>query len=296
MGQPQRAAAPRETRTPACIRGRRGLEGRCGTIPRYSWINGPANSPQTSACPTLVSDMLQAETIASARASDGTEFELVRRDEEWMVRVGGMVLMSSRMHHSEEALAARALERAPRATSVLVGGLGLGFTLRAVLDRVSEDTKVTVAELLPSLVDWNREHVAALAGRPLEDRRCEVVVGDVFALIQRSRAAFDVILLDVDNGPVALSYAKNQRLYSDHGVRACAMALRPHGVLAVWSSGPSARFERRLAGAGFKVEALRESARKGSRGTHVVFLAEWGADKPAARPLRQARNRTAARK
>ncbi|HYO98278.1 MAG TPA: MnmC family methyltransferase [Polyangiaceae bacterium] len=218
--------------------------------------------------------MLEPGIIDTVQLGDGTEFVLARRGEEWVVRVGGRVLMSSRMHDSEEALAEYAIDRAPEPTSVLVGGLGLGFTLRAVLDRVPEDTKVVVAELVPNLVDWNRMHVGELAGHPLSDPRCEVIVGDVYDTIKRSSRSFDVILLDVDNGPIALSQAKNQRLYSEHGVRACHRALRPHGILAIWSAGPNARFERRLAAAGFDVEVTRVAARSGSRARHVLFLAE----------------------
>jgi spermidine synthase len=218
--------------------------------------------------------MLESQTIDSARIASGGEFVLARHDEEWIVRVDGRVLMSSRMHDSEEALAEHALERCHDPLSVLVGGLGLGFTLRAVLDRVPADTRVTVAELVPELVGWNRTHLAELNDHALDDPRCHVVVGDVFDTIKRSPRGFDVILLDVDNGPIALSSAKNQRLYSDYGVRACHQALSPEGVLAVWSSGPNARFERRMAASGFHVDVLRVAARKGSRARHVIFMGE----------------------
>jgi spermidine synthase len=219
--------------------------------------------------------MIESQTIESARVEGGSEFVLARHDQEWIVRVDGRVLMSSRMHDSEEALAEHALERCDDARSVLVGGLGLGFTLRAVLDRVEPDTRVVVAELVPQLVSWNRTHLAELNDHPLDDERCEVVVGDVYDTIKHSPRTFDVILLDVDNGPVALSSAKNQRLYSEYGVRACYQALRQGGVLAVWSSGPNARFERRLSAAGFGVvDVLRVAARKGSRARHVIFMAE----------------------
>jgi spermidine synthase len=218
--------------------------------------------------------MHEEQVVATARTKDGTEFEVVRCADEWAVRVGGMILMSSSAHHSEEALAARAIERAGEANTILVGGLGLGFTLRAVLDRVSPNAQVTVAELLPSLVEWNRQYFGPLAQHPLDDPRCQVVVGDVLELIQRSRTTFDVILLDVDNGPMALSHPRNQRIYSDYGLRASRAVLSSNGVLAIWSASPSARFERSLARAGFKVQVLRESAREGERGTHVVFLAE----------------------
>lgn len=218
--------------------------------------------------------MLESEMVDSVTLADGTEFVLARRDDEWVVRAGGMLLMSSRMHHSEEELAALALTRVTQPRSVLVGGLGLGYTLRAVLDRTDEQTRVTIAELVPAVVEWNRTHVRALAGNPLVDPRANVVVGDVFETIARSQRAFDVILLDVDNGPVGLSQARNQRLYGYRGVRSCLAALRPGGVLAVWSAGSNARFERRLVEAGFEVEVVRPLARKGSRMRHVVFLAK----------------------
>jgi spermidine synthase len=216
--------------------------------------------------------MIETRVVATARVADGCEFALARQDEDWVVRVEGRTLMSSRMHDSEEALAEHALERAHDPQAILVGGLGLGFTLRAVLDRVAEDAQVTVAELVPELVEWNRTYLAELHQDALADRRCDVVTGDVFATIKRASAQFDVILLDVDNGPIALSHAPNQRLYSEHGLRTCHQALRPHGVLAVWSAGPSARFERRLASCGFEVEVLRVAARKGSRAQHTLFL------------------------
>jgi spermidine synthase len=182
--------------------------------------------------------------------------------------------MSSRMHDSEEALAEHALERHHDPHTVLVGGLGLGFTLRAVLDRVAGDAKVTVAELVPELVEWNRVHLGLLNDHPLDDRRTEVVVGDVFDTLKSSSRTFDVILLDVDNGPVALSHPKNQRLYSEQGVSICHTALRAGGVLAVWSVGPDAKFERRLARAGFQVDVMRVSARKGAGARHVIFMAQ----------------------
>lgn len=218
--------------------------------------------------------MLESQTIETARVAGGSEFVLAHHDQEWIVRVDGRVLMSSRTHDSEEALAEHALARCDDPEMVLVGGLGLGFTLRAVLDRVAESARVTVAELVPELVAWNRTHLAELHEHSLDDERCTVVVGDVYDHIRNSPRTYDVILLDVDNGPVALVSAKNQRLYSEQGVRVCYQALRPGGVLAVWSSGPNARFERRLARAGFVVDVLAVAARTGSRARHMIFIAE----------------------
>lgn len=219
--------------------------------------------------------MRPLETVAVARLPRGEELTLSRRGDEWLVRVNAQVLMSSRQHGSEEALATEALaRRAAAPAAVLVGGLGLGFTLRAVLSRVSADAQVTVAELVPELVEWNRMHLAPLHQDALADARVQVVTGDVLALLQRSRDAFDVILLDVDNGPVALSQDSNQRLYQQQGVAACFAALRSGGVLAVWSAGPSEAFERRLASAGFASESRSVPVRKGSGGRHVIFLGQ----------------------
>jgi spermidine synthase len=216
--------------------------------------------------------MLQSRTIAVAQVAGGEPFTLVQHGQDWIVRVGGRTLMSSRMHDSEESLAEEALRRVPFAEAVLIGGLGLGFTLRAVLDRVGPKTRVVVCELVPELVEWNRSHLAELHGRALDDPRCSVVVGDVLHTIQHPPCPFDALLLDVDNGPVALSHDDNQRLYTERGVRQCRAALRPGGVLAVWSAGPSPVFEQRLEAAGFEAKALRVAARRGAGGRHVIFL------------------------
>jgi spermidine synthase len=215
------------------------------------------------------------EILDRARAPDGTELVLARRGDEWVVREAGRVLMSSRVHGSEEALAAFALERAPNARTVLVGGLGLGFTVRATLDRLGPDARVIVAEMVPELVAWNRGPVAELAGRPLEDPRVRLQVGDVVARIAEARGAYDAILLDVDNGPSALNHAANGALYDTKGIRACRDALRAGGVLAVWSAGSDARYAERLERAGFDVAVRVVPARGSGQGgvRHVVFVA-----------------------
>jgi spermidine synthase len=218
--------------------------------------------------------MLEWVTVERARMADGTEFVLGRHGDGWVIRVGARILMSNRMHGSEEALAEVAIARVNNPRTVLVGGLGLGYTVRAVLDAVSKEAEVTVLELVPELVDWNRQHLGHLAGHPLADRRCLVVVGDVYDTLRKSPAAFDVIVLDVDNGPQGLTQAKNQRLYGEGGVIACLAALRPNGVLAVWSAGPNARYRRTLEKHGAEVEVLIVAARLGSRTRHVVFVAK----------------------
>ena len=222
--------------------------------------------------------MLDWPTVERARMTDGTEFVLGRYGDNWVIRVGARVLMSNRMHASEEALAQHGLARATEPRAILVGGLGLGYTLRAVLDAVSADAVVTVAELMPELVDWNRRYLGALAGYPLADPRCKVIVGDVFETLRESPRAFDVILLDVDNGPQGLTQAKNQRLYGHPGVRACLGALKPGGVLAVWSQGPNARYQRRLESGADQVEMLSVDAREGVNAQHVLFLARRHAE------------------
>jgi spermidine synthase len=221
------------------------------------------------------------QTVDRTRAPDGAEVVLARRGDEWVVRSGGRILMSSRTHGSEEALAAVALERAAAHRTLLVGGLGLGFTVRAVLDRVPADTRVVVAELVPAVVAWNRGPVADLAGRPLEDPRVRLQVGDVAARIREATRAFDAILLDVDNGPSPLAHPVNDRLYGAQGARACHDALKAGGVLAVWSAGPDERYLDRLERAGFAAEAHAVPARgAGARGIqHAVLVGV----KPAAR-------------
>jgi spermidine synthase len=218
--------------------------------------------------------MLPWQIVDRAAVPGGAEWSLARRGEEWVVRAGGRVLMSSRQHGSEEALAALALAKVARPRTVLVGGLGLGFTLRAALDRLPADARVIVAELVPALAAWNRDHVGHLAGRPLDDPRTRLQHGDVLGRIAEAKGAFDAILLDVDNGPSALADRRNARLYGDEGVGACRDALRAGGALAVWSAGPDERFRARLEKAGLETEVHAVPARGGtSRGVrHVVFV------------------------
>lgn len=215
--------------------------------------------------------MLKWITFATARVGNN-EFVLARHGDDWVVRVDQRVLMSNRVHQSEISLAEHAIERAEDPQHVLIGGLGLGYTLRATLDRLPKHARVTVAELVPELVEWNRTHLRHLNDGALEDPRCEVVVGDVYDVISSRKRRFDVILLDVDNGPRALSQEKNQRLYGDTGTRACWNALTPKGVLGVWSAGPEAQYAARLKRCGFAPEVLRVRARTGGRAMHVLFL------------------------
>jgi spermidine synthase len=214
------------------------------------------------------------QTVATAKAPDGAELTLARRDDEWVVRAAGRTLMSSRQHASEEALATLALDRSSRRRRVLVGGLGFGYTLRAVLDRVPVDATVEVAELVPAMIAWNREHLSALAGRPLDDRRVVLSEGSVKRRLRAARGRYDVILLDVDNGPAAVAHEENDSLYGVAGVAHCHAALAEDGVLGVWSAAPDPRFVNRLGQNGFSAEAVEVGGRGAGGGgpRHVIFL------------------------
>ncbi len=192
--------------------------------------------------------------------------------------------MSSRMHGSEEALASLALKKLEARRTILIGGLGLGFTLRAVLDRVPVNARVIVAELVPEVAAWNRGPVAHLAGRPLDDPRVRLQIGSVARHIADATTAFDAILLDVDNSPSSVVHAGNDWLYGQKGVQACLGALKHGGVLAVWSAGPDQRYVERLDRAGFAAEAHTTSARGGAGGArHVIFIGVKRAARRAAK-------------
>ncbi len=210
---------------------------------------------------------------------DGGELCLCERAGELSIRVGHRGLMSSRMHGSEEALAelacARRRERAE--PSVLIGGLGMGYTLAAALRRLGPRSSVLVAELVPAVTAWNRGPLAHLAGHPLRDERVCVRDGDVATLLRAERGAYDAILLDVDNGPEALTRRDNAWLYGSAGLECAHAALRPCGVLAVWSAFPDPAFVRRLRRAGFEVAEHRVYARSVRRGArHRVWIAARG--------------------
>ena len=201
---------------------------------------------------------------------------LTRRDREYIILADGKPLMSSRMHGSEEALATLACERAGTLDDpcVLVGGLGMGFTLRAALNVLPPGATVIVAELVPAVVEWNRGPLAPLAERPLEDRRVRVFEGDVLDALRGNRAGFDAVILDVDNGPRAFTDASNAALYTNEGIATVRGALRDNGVLAVWSAWEDRKFEQRLRYAGFTVKVTRVRARLKKGGPrHTLFLA-----------------------
>jgi spermidine synthase len=200
---------------------------------------------------------------------------LTRQGDEYVILVNGKTLMSSRMHGSEEALATIACRDARRLEQprVLVGGLGMGFTLRATLDLLPSAATVRVVELVPAVVEWNRGPLGAIAGHPLDDRRVRVEVGDVGFTLRANPGGFDAILLDVDNGPSAFTTPANEGLYDNSGVAASYAALRMGGALAVWSAWEDRKFEQRLRFHGFvpQVDRVRARLKKGGA-RHTIFL------------------------
>jgi len=208
----------------------------------------------------------------------GGELKLLQRGSEFSIRSGNTVLMNSRMSGSEIALADAACDRLKNVESarILIGGYGMGFTLRAALARLGSKSHVVVAELVPAVIAWARGPMAELTRGCLDDARVEVHLGDVGQRIATSWGAFDAILLDVDNGPDALSRAANERLYDGKGLALAKRALRPGGLLAVWSAAPDRGFTRRLEHAGFAVEILEARAHKGRGLRSTIWIARHG--------------------
>lgn len=214
--------------------------------------------------------LLQSTTVPG----DGCELKLYQRGDEFSIKAGNSELMSSRVHGSEDALAELACERLadrPEAR-VLIGGLGMGFTLAAALKQLGPKAEVVVAELVPDIVKWNREILSDVAGHPLKDPRVTLYEGDVAKLIRAEKNAYDAILLDVDNGPEGLTRKENDALYSPPGLKAALAALRPKGIFGVWSISPDPRFSKRFQQAGFSVEEIRARShgKRGSR--HMIWL------------------------
>lgn len=188
----------------------------------------------------------------------------------------GGQLMNTRMHGSEDALAEIPCKRIAARTGarVLIGGLGMGFTLASALRHLADDAEVQVAELVPGVIEWNRGPLGAKSGRPLQDPRASVLNVDVIELLQNQPNAYDAIMLDVDNGPEGLTHSANTRLYALEGLAACARALRPGGVLAVWSASADRQFSQRLAQVGFKAEEMQVYAH-GNRGPrHTIWICQ----------------------
>jgi len=208
---------------------------------------------------------------------DGGQLRLLRRGNEFSIRISGSQgdLMNSRTHGSEDALGALGCAhcRAAESARVLIGGLGMGFTLSAALGSLPKDAKIKVAELVPGVVGWNREILGGCAGEPLLDKRVQVAIADVAELINRASDEYDAILLDVDNGPEGLTHPENDELYSLQGLEMAYRALRKSGVLAVWSATSAPRFTILLKKAGFLVNEHHVRAHKGKGSRHVIWLA-----------------------
>ena len=221
--------------------------------------------------------MKPLEHLATARAPDGEELKLMRRGDDFMIVLDRNELMNSRMSGSEEALATMTAERLPgrAAPHFLIGGYGMGFTLRAALGALGPDARLTVAELVPEIIAWARGPMAALANGCLDDPRVTVVEADVADLIAAARGGYDAILLDVDNGPDGLVRQANDRLYTPAGLAAAKAALTPGGVLAVWSAAPDKAFAARLRRAGFEVDEVTVRARSNGKGPrHTIWFAQ----------------------
>jgi len=214
--------------------------------------------------------------LDTATVPDGEELRLLQRGAEFSIRLSNNELMNSRVHGSEEALAEIAIRKISEQTRprILIGGLGMGFTLRAALRVIGPEARVVVAELVPAVVAWNRSWLASVSDHSLEDSRVSIREEDVTSLIMSEQSAYDAILLDVDNGPGALTRKANDRLYDVAGLGAAYAALRSRGVLAAWSAGPDRNFTRRLHSAGFEVNEVRVRAR-GTRGgaRHIIWIA-----------------------
>ena len=220
--------------------------------------------------------MQPRELMGTAVVPGGEVLRLFRRGEDFMIVLDRNELMSSRMSGSEDALAIKTCERLGRRTEphLLIGGYGMGFTLRAALSVLDATARVTVAELVPEIIDWARGPMAGLAAGCLDDPRLHLFSGDVAEPIRTARGQYDAILLDVDNGPDWLTSAGNSWLYSAQGLAAAKAALKPGGVLAIWSAAPDKEFTRRLARAGFAVDEIAVRARSNGKGPrHLIWFA-----------------------
>lgn len=225
--------------------------------------------------------MIPRELLGTAQVPGGEELKLFRHDRDFMIVLGHNELMSTRRSGSEVALALQSIARlgGRKAPHLLIGGYGMGFTLRAALAELGPDAKITVAELVPEIIEWARGPMAEVAGSCLDDPRVQLIMGDVGDVIAAAPARFDAILLDVDNGPDGLVRDDNNRLYVKSGLQDAKAALTPGGVLAVWSADKDPAFANRLRKTGFDVDEVTVAARsngrdgKGKGAKHVIWFA-----------------------
>lgn len=233
--------------------------------------------------------MKPSRNLAETRTPDGSKFSLHEHDGEFFLRLNGKQLMSTTSTTSELLLAHLPCKGLPRLrdAKVLIGGLGLGFSLQRVLELARPDITVQVAELLPEVVAWNREFLRKVNGKLLDDPRVEVLVEDVFKVIRRAgKAHYDAILLDVDNGPTSFVQPKNSRIYDPQGFSIILRALKPGGKVAFWSAVPEPEFVRKLSRAGFKVEEFPAKAHeRAKREAHMIYVAQREAEpEPESEP------------
>ena len=213
---------------------------------------------------------------ANVPGQDG-DITLRKRGMEFSIRTSGTELMNSRLHGSEETMAELTVKRLSQkpGLKILIGGLGMGYTLAAALEHSKTDTHIMVSELIPAIVRWNRDYLGHLAGMPLNDPRVTIATEDVAKTANKKKSAWDAILLDVDNGPEGLTRKANDRLYSKAGLNSFSSALRPGGILSVWSCRPDEAFTRRLIQCGFNTRTEAVRARKSGKGSrHTIWLAE----------------------
>ncbi len=223
--------------------------------------------------------MKQLNKLATAIIpNNGGELVLLQSEDEFTIKLSGSrgVLMNSRVYNSEQELAKLGCAHIKNKENaeVLVGGLGMGYTLATALECVTASSRVTVAELIPEVVEWNRGPLGECAGKPLEDERSHVRLGDIAELIKQQKPDFDAILLDVDNGPEGITNSDNNWLYTSAGLNALYNSLRPKGMLAVWSAAPDSMFITQLKKAGFKASDKMVRARPGKGSRHIIFLAK----------------------
>lgn len=222
--------------------------------------------------------MLPWETIDQTQIPEsGESLTLRKRGDEYSIRTPETELMNSRVHGSEDMLAELACSRLKKQNRVhmLIGGLGMGYTLAAALAHMPEDSRITVSELVPAVVKWNQSIFGHLADMPLKDNRVNIVIEDVHHTIRKKNKAWNIILLDVDNGPAGLTQKSNNRLYSSPGLKNIYDSLKPEGILAVWSAADDPQFTKRLKSCRFTPDTIRVRARKsGKGGRHTIWLAQ----------------------